>query len=230
MNIPQRSYGLLFIVLYCGFGFMGLAQTNLQTTIVNSGDDFNKVRESFLIAEKRYRADKIKVAATLYDSLISAEKWADLHGTTEQKLQSAYQVHFYYDQSIDDVRIIATGKKLLANKDFLEFPESAFVARATLDALNRRGFYTKQLELFPVFEKLNEMHGFNVLSKSFSYHRELGMIHYKLGNYDLARENFMKQLENFRSANDFFRAASSSNNIALTYERENNLMGGNGTL
>lgn len=223
MIIFQRYSSLLKIFIVAAIGMMSNAQNDTQPIVVANEKDFLKVRELFLTAEKKYREEKVKVAPTFYKSLISAEEWALKKGTSKQQLLSEYQVHFYYDQIINNDSIISTGNRLLSIKEFLKFPESAFVARATLDALNRKGYYTKQLELLPVFEKLNKIHSFNVLPEAYSHHHELGMIYYKLGNYSMARDNFILQREAFKDTGDYFRAASSSNNIALTYEREDDL-------
>jgi len=207
---------LLILIIFISLNNLAFQKVQKKFTI----DNFNQIHSIFEQRFERFRLEKIRIKASFRDSLFSIQKWAIDNGNEKQKLTADFQVFFAYNQLIDNEKIIELGTNLLSKKAFLEFPESSYTTREILTAYHRKGYHKKQLELYPFFKKLNAKHNYNVKDKSYSDYNELAMIFYRIGDFTNARENFKLQAKNFLEKEDFFKASSMFNNIALTYEKE----------
>ena len=213
----NRLWQSVILLLFINLGYSQNPESDLGH---QSEKDYDAIRRVFQKRLDRYENERIKISSTFHDSLIQIQQWAQEKGTPEQQLMADFQSYFAYDQRLDYDKVIEVGTKLLENDDFLNYPQSSFTARGVLNAYFRKGFYRKQLELYPLFELLNARHGYNVRKKSYVNYHEVAMIYYNIGLYESAREDFFKQVDIFIEEDDFFRAASMYNNIALTYEKE----------
>lgn len=186
-----------------------------------TANDFKKIHTIF---EKRFdffTQKKIKIKKPFRDTLFAIQHWALENGTRSEKLIADFQIFFVYNQLIDNEKIIDLGMQLIAKMDFLEMPESIYVAREVLSAYDRKGFYRKYLELYPLIKKLNAKHSYNKIGLLTEDYYRLAMVYYRLENYTKARENFQYQVKNLLKENKKFRAGSMYNNIGLTYEKQN---------
>lgn len=211
-----RNYILAYLFFFSGMRVVAFQETTPRFT----DKDFEAIHAIFEHRVERFRVEKIRITPSFRDTIFSIQKWAQQNGTRKQQLLTDFQVFFVYNQLIDNENIIKLGLELLNQKDFLELPESSYTAREILTSYYRKGFYKKQLELFPLYKQLNRKHNYNAEDKNVREYSKLAMIYYRLADYNNARENFILEANYLFDKKDFFKAASMYNNIALTYENQ----------
>jgi two-component sensor histidine kinase len=159
----------------------------------------------------------------LYLTLTSAQVWAESNGDRKQQLLAWYYLQMYHNNHLDDNEVIALGKRLLKNKEFFKMPESTFSLLALNSSYRRKGFYQQQLKIINQLLASNQKFGFEARPGTYGYYNDLALVYYNLGQFDLARKNFLKQAHDFEGAKDYFRLSSMINNVGLSYAKENKL-------
>ncbi|MEO9569923.1 MAG: histidine kinase dimerization/phosphoacceptor domain -containing protein [Polaribacter sp.] len=209
-------------IIFIVFTFLGLQipSNTIQKKIKSFTEkDFNSLNKKFNERVILFNQKKIRLKKTFIDSLFIGEEWALKNGTPNQKLLAKFQIFTYYNQLINNDKIIELGTDLLQKEEFFSFHQSYITALGLIEAYHRKGFYNKELEIFPLFIKLNNIHNSNKNKPYYEYER-VARIYYKIKDYKKARENYKLKLDVLLKEESFFSASSTYNNIGLTYERQ----------
>lgn len=153
-------------------------------------------------------------------TLQSALQWTQFNGNHEQRLLARFYMLLYYNNHVADDDLIKFGEELLADPFFLEMKESVIVLLSLKSAYWRKGFYQKQLNILNALMDQNKKFNYIGFPSSYAFYNELGLVYYHLGQYELARDNFILQSAIFNAEKDYFRTSSMYNNIGLTYFKQ----------
>ncbi len=153
-------------------------------------------------------------------TLQSALQWTQFNGNQEQRLLARFYMLLYYNNHVADDDLIKFGEELLADPFFLEMKESVIVLLSLKSAYWRKGFYQKQLNILNALMDQNKKFNYIGFPSSYAFYNELGLVYYHLGQYELARDNFILQSAIFNAEKDYFRTSSMYNNIGLTYFKQ----------
>ena len=196
------------------------SQTIENILPVSAEDDFNETVSLFneLMNKEEFRE---KFWDPSFLKLFKQAKiWANSNGSKQDYLQAQFMLLMYYDNHLQDDEVILIAEELFEYPTFPETKNSAFTYQALYNSYGRLGYYRQQIEILNQLIKLNKKHGYPVRPETYENYNDLGLIYYKLEQYDLARSNFEKQAEIFEDSNDVIRYASMLNNIALTYKQQ----------
>jgi two-component sensor histidine kinase len=151
-----------------------------------------------------------------------SKKWASVNASPEEVMQADFMILMYYDNQLINDSVIKISEKLISEPNFEKQKKSVYTYNALYYAYERKGFYRRQLSIIDKLLFLNKKFGYPVRPKSYENSFDLAKIYYNLEQYALARLNYKKQEKVFKGSKDYFLQASMLNNIALTFEKENN--------
>lgn len=152
--------------------------------------------------------------------LQNAKKWASTKGSDFQHTLSNFFLLMYFDNRVDDDKVITIGEKLLQNQTFMQSQESGYALSALNSSYNRKGLYIKQLAILDKLIRFNNEFENFTAKQTYAYYNQLGLIYYRLENYAIARRNFRTQAKIFLKNGYLFQVSSMFNNIGLTFKHE----------
>ncbi|MGB3591397.1 MAG: histidine kinase dimerization/phosphoacceptor domain -containing protein [Nonlabens sp.] len=207
-------YFLLLQHVICCFATAQLRQPPSSIT------DFQSVKNFYRGVELLER--RLKWPETYGDFFQDAVNYCRTSCTEEELLLSEYYLLAYYDNTLSDKKTIQLATELLRQSEFIDTGEAARAVVWLNSAYGRLGYYQRQLELIPLIEAYREDYESMFYGAGYNYHHELGMIYYNLADYDLARQQFQIQADDFENIGNEYRRASMENNIALTFQNQGN--------
>lgn len=216
---------ILYIFLFL-FGIASLAQVEPITEklahpfSIESTAHFDKLSKEIqeLVLLKHHG---LLWSPQILKTLQSSKQWAEINGTSQQKLLAQYYLLMYHDNHIKDNKVIKLSTELLTNPSFMEMPESVYTLFALNSSYRRKGFYLKQLNILNSLIEQNKKFKTINAPVTYGYSNELGLVYYNLEQYEFSRNNFKKQAVIFEQNDEFFRTSSMFNNIGLTYANQN---------
>lgn len=191
--------------------------------------------QSQFITEKQYTA-----ATQLFDSLFTdrnkrnafwppkalssfqeAKQWATTQGDAQKSNYADFMLLMYYDNQLQDDEVIAFSERLLQQLPSLGNLERANMYQALFNSYDRKGFYRQQLLMLDSLIAANQDCNYCIRDSNYQNVLDLAKIYYNLEQYDKAIENYKIQYNAFEAAQNYLRSASMLNNIALSFENNN---------
>lgn len=218
----MKTFLFYFLFIY-GFGVLAqdMASERIKWAYpIKNSKEFDKLNAD-VNALYLQNDDELDWPITVLKTLQSALQWSQFNGTPEQRLYARFYLFLYYNNHVADDHLIEIGEDLLADPTFLEMQESVVVLIALKSAYWRKGFYQKQLNILTALIEQNKKFDYIGFPSSYAFYNELGLVYYHLGQYELARDNFIMQSGIFNAEKDYFRTSSMYNNIGLTYYKQN---------
>lgn len=193
------------------------------------------IKNTKSISEKQYTK-----ATQLFDSLFTgsnkrykfwpeealvrfkhAKQWAINKGDNQKTSYADFMILMYYDNQLRDDEVIRSFEKLAPQLPSLGSLERANIYQALYNSYERKGFFRQQLLILDSLNTANKDCNYCVRPSTYQNALDLAKIYYNLQQYNKAIKNYNIQYKAFEDAENYLRSASMLNNIALSYENQN---------
>ena len=141
----------------------------------------------------------------------------------KELIQAKYYLFHYYNNQFNIPQTIKRAEELLLYHEFLEMKESVFVLYILKTAYNNSKQFEKLSEIAPKYYQQQKKYGdpFSGENKNLKANEEVNatyaQIYFDLKNYKQAQVYFNKYLNYLKSKKEYYRIASSQNNLGLSF-------------
>lgn len=125
----------------------------------------------------------------------------------------------YHCYAKNTVELIAIANQMLSQNNFASLQDKHFILFKLSEAYERTGFIKEYIEIIPELYKTGRQLKL-ISSHAHQEYNQIALAYYYLKDYDKARKYFRESLSTLKLENRPFAAASVSNNIGLSFSKE----------
>lgn len=223
--ILQVKTYILFII-FSFYGITNFSQSRELDSIYNSIPSINNKQDflKFIDFHKKVYASK-NISVSIYKKIYTkALNWSLKSRNENLQLKTKFYLTQFYFKIGDFQNLLPLSLELLHNKNFLKLKESVNEVDILIEYYKQTEQFKEMISIFPLRDSLLVKHKLNLYKVSDDFkNQEIGLIYYKLRDYNKSRLFFKKSEYAYRKKKRYLQTSSQQNNIGLTFLRENKL-------